>query len=222
MCSSTLLLANKFAIYYLPLPSVVSFVQIIFSALVVILLKVCGVKVDSLETEKVKAYGMYIFAFVSSIYANMKALSNSNVETVIVFRACSPIAVSIIEYLFMGRELPNARSALSLFTVAMGAVVYCMSDSEFALKGLGAYTWAIIYFFLITFEMTYGKSLTANVKMDSVWGPVFYCNLLAAFPMWFLGYVNGDYINIGEKFADVPANGMMVLAFSCVVGLLIG
>lgn len=150
MCSSTLLLANKFAIYYLPLPSVVSFVQIIFSAAAIVVMKAAGVKVDALEKEKVKAYGMYIFAFVSSIYANMKALSNSNVETVIVFRACSPIAVSIIEYLFMGRELPNARSALALVTVAFGAVIYCLSDSEFALKGLGAYTWAIIYFFLTT------------------------------------------------------------------------
>jgi drug/metabolite transporter (DMT)-like permease len=210
------------AIAYLPLPSVVSFVQIIFAAVVIVLMKGCGVKVDSLEKEKMKAYAMYIFAFVSSIYANMQALAHSNVETVIVFRACSPIAVSVIEYLFMGRELPNTRSAISLSVVAIGAVAYCLSDSEFALKGISAYTWAIIYFFLITFEMTYGKSLTANVKMESVWGPVLYCNLLAALPMYLLGYVNGDYDNLGEKVADVPANGMMILAFSCIAGLLIG
>jgi drug/metabolite transporter (DMT)-like permease len=222
ICSSTLLLANKMAIAYLPLPSVVSFVQIIFAAVVIVLMKGCGVKVDSLEKEKMKAYAMYIFAFVSSIYANMQALAHSNVETVIVFRACSPIAVSVIEYLFMGRELPNTRSAISLSVVAIGAVAYCLSDSEFALKGISAYTWAIIYFFLITFEMTYGKSLTANVKMESVWGPVLYCNLLAALPMYLLGYVNGDYDNLGEKVADVPANGMMILAFSCIAGLLIG
>lgn len=222
ICSSTLLLANKMAIAYLPLPSVVSFIQIIFSAVVVVAMKIGGVNIDGLEKEKVKAYGWYIFAFVSSIYANMQALAHSNVETVIVFRACSPIAVSVIEYIFMGRELPNARSAASLSVVAIGAIIYCMSDSEFALKGLSAYTWAIIYFFLITFEMTYGKSLTANVKMESVWGPVLYCNLLAALPMYLLGYINGDYNNLSEKMMEVPANGMMVLAFSCVAGLLIG
>jgi hypothetical protein len=39
-----------------------------------------------------------------------------------------------------------------------------------------AYSWVVTYFFLITFEMTYGKKLTSSVKMDSVWGPVLYCN----------------------------------------------
>lgn len=222
LCSSTLLLANKLAINYFPLPSVVSFVQIISSAVAVLGLKFCGVAVDDLEWKKLKAYAMYIVAFVSCIYANMQALANSNVETVIVFRACSPISVCLIEYFFMGRETPNRRSTLSLLTVAGGAIVYCLSDSQFAMNGFKAYSWAIIYFVLITFEMTYGKALTSAVKMDSVWGPVLYCNLLAAFPMFLLGYVNGDYINIGEKLAEVPTNGMMILLFSCVVGTLIG
>ena len=53
----------------------------------------------------------------------------------------------------------------------MGAMVYCMSDAEFNINGFGAYYWVSIYFFLITFEMTYGKKLTSSVKMDSVWGP---------------------------------------------------
>jgi GDP-mannose transporter len=152
----------------------------------------------------------------------MQALSHSNVETVIVFRACSPIAVSVVEYLFMDRAWPSLRSTLSLCAVALGALIYCMSDSQFALNGISAYTWVIIYFFLITFEMTYGKKLTSSVKMDSVWGPVLYCNLLAALPMFLLGYTNGDYDGIGDKLAELPANGAMILLFSCVAGTLIG
>merc|ERR1719487_25829 len=103
LCSSTLLLANKAALVYLPLPSVVSFIQIISSAVAVYGIKMAGVKVDDFEASKLKAYAMYILAFVAAIYANMKALAHSNVETVIVFRSCTPIAVSLIEYLFMGR-----------------------------------------------------------------------------------------------------------------------
>jgi drug/metabolite transporter (DMT)-like permease len=163
-----------------------------------------------------------IVAFVAAIYANMKALQSSNVETVIVFRACSPIAVTVVEYLFMDRTWPSLRSNLSLFVVSFGAILYCMSDSEFALKGMEAYYWVILYFFLITFEMTYGKKLTSSVKMDSVWGPVLYCNLLAAVPMFVLGYVNGDYDNVDEKLQELPANGAMLLMFSCIAGTLIG
>jgi len=222
LCSSTLLLANKMAINYLPLPSVVSFCQIVFAAIVVLILKSCCVEIDGFDREKLKAYAMYIVAFVSAIYANMQALQHSNVETVIVFRACSPIAVAILEWALMGRALPSGRSALSLAMVAFGAIVYCLCDSEFMLIGIKAYTWVIIYFFLITFEMTYGKKLTSSVKMESVWGPVLYCNLLAAMPMFLLGYGNGDYENIAESFSEMPANGMAILIFSCVAGTLIG
>jgi GDP-mannose transporter len=222
LCSSTLLLANKMAIEYLPFPSVVSFLQIVFAAVVVLFLKFFCVEIDGFDREKLKAYAMYIVAFVAAIYANMQALKHSNVETVIVFRACSPIAVSILEYLFMGRALPSGRSALSLGLVAFGAILYCFSDSEFMLNGIRAYTWVIIYFFLITFEMTYGKKLTSSVKMESVWGPVLYCNFLAAAPMFLLGYGNGDYENIAESLSEMPANGMAILIFSCIAGTLIG
>ena len=222
VCSSTLLLANKMAIEYLPVPSVVSFIQIISSAVAVLVLKLLGVQVDNLEWDKVKAYAMYIVAFVAAIYANMQALSHSNVETVIVFRACSPISVTIIEYFLMDRAWPSLRSSISLGLVALGALIYCMSDSQIALNGLSAYTWVVIYFVLITFEMTYGKKLTSSVKMDSVWGPVLYCNLLAALPMFLLGYSNGDYEGVYDKLVEMPANGVYILLFSCVAGTLIG
>jgi drug/metabolite transporter (DMT)-like permease len=222
LCSSTLLLANKMTMAYLPIPAVVSFIQIFSSAVFILLYKVMGGTVDAIEWPKVKAYSLYIVAFVAAIYANMQALNHSNVETVIVFRACSPIAVTIVEYFFMDRAWPSLRSTMSLIVVAMGAICYCMSDSQFNLEGIEAYYWVMTYFVLITFEMTYGKRLTSSVKMESVWGPVLYCNLLAAFPMFMIGYVNGDFENIQEKLAEVPANGVMLLIFSCVAGTMIG
>jgi len=102
------------AMFYLPLPAVVSFIQILSSTVAILLFKLCGGTVDNLEWSKVKAYALYIVAFVAAIYANMKALSHSNVETVIVFRACTPISVTIVEYLFMDRAWPSVRSCLSL------------------------------------------------------------------------------------------------------------
>jgi GDP-mannose transporter len=180
------------------------------------------VQVDNLEWSKIKPYSIYIVAFVAAIYSNMKALSLSNVETVIVFRACSPLTVTIIEYLLMDRAMPSLRSSLSLGLVALGAIFYCKSDSEFELNGIAAYYWVFIYAGFITFEMTYGKKLTSSVKMDSVWGPVLYCNILAALPMFFLGYINGDYENIFEKLVAIPPQGIALIAFSCVTGTLIG
>jgi GDP-mannose transporter len=152
----------------------------------------------------------------------MKALDNSNVETVIIFRACSPIAVTVIEYFFMDRSWPSMRSSLSLIIVSLGAIVYCMSDSQLALEGVGAYGWVTAYFFLITFEMTYGKKLTSTVKMDSVWGPVLYCNLLSIIPMGLLGYSVGEFDTAWDQVLNLPPMGVLILLFSCVAGCLIG
>ena len=217
-----MLLTNKMVMQYLPVPSVVSFIQIFVSTIALLFMKLMGVKIDNLEWSKVKAYSWYIIAFVGSVYCNMQALKHTNVETVIVFRSCTPIAVSIVEYLFMGRHLPNTRSTISLILVALGAVVYCMTDSMFVTSGISAYSWVIIYFFLIAFEMTYGKQLTKSVVMESVWGPVLYCNILAARPMFLLGYLNGDYVGIDEKMSELPANGALILLLTCVTGTLIG
>lgn len=207
---------------YLPLPSVVSVIQIISSTVFVLGIKLAGVSVDDLQWDKIKPYSLYILAFVAAIYSNMKALEHSNVETVIVFRACTPLAVTVIEYIFMGRSWPNFRASLSLLVVAFGAVMYCTTDSEFSLHGLEAYYWAILYFVLITFEMTYGKKLTSSVRMDSVWGPVLYCNLLAAGPMFLLGYSAGDFDNVSSALVEIPANGWFIIIFSCIGGTLIG
>ena len=217
-----MLLANKVAINYIPLPSVISFIQIVASCFIIFGLKLFGVQVDSLEWAKVKPYALYIGCFVGSIYTNMIALYYSNVETVIVFRACSPIAVTIIEYLFMDRAMISLRSAVSLSIVAVGAVAYCLSESQLSLDGPASLFWSFIYLILITIEMTYGKKLTSTVKMETVWGPVLYCNVLAALPMFLLGYVNGDYATAWPQLQALDFNALLVLGFSCITGTLIG
>lgn len=100
--------------------------------------------------------------------------------------------------------------------------MYCMADSQLALDGLSSYGWVITYFFLITFEMTYGKKLTSAVKMDSVWGPVLYCNLLSIVPMGALGILSGDFDNVSEHLSSMNSVGWFLLIFSCIVGTLIG
>lgn len=44
-----------------------------------------------------------------SVYASMKALQGSNMETQIVFRSATPIAVAGLEYFFLEREMPSAK-----------------------------------------------------------------------------------------------------------------
>ena len=49
------------------------------------------------------------------------------------------------------------------------------------------YCRATFYFFIICFEMTYGKVITNSVRMDSSWGPVYYTNMIGILPTLALG-----------------------------------
>merc|ERR1711871_1296903 len=104
---SLMLIGNKLAVYFVPAPSFILWSQLAVSAFAVWILGVMGfIKVDSLVWHKVKAFGPVALVFVGTIFANMKTLQYANVETFIVFRASTPIAISICDYLFLGRELP--------------------------------------------------------------------------------------------------------------------
>ncbi|GAB5031638.1 Hypothetical protein NocV09_00601910 [Nannochloropsis oceanica] len=233
VCSGTMLLFNKLAMYYVPVPSFVTVVQLLFAVGIILLLqRLHIVPPDPLESSRVKPYLVYTVAFVLGVYCNMRALSHSNVETVIIFRSCTPLAVSLCDFIFLGRELPSRRSCLALLTIAAGAYGYVQTDSQFKMDGLAAYSWAILYFVTICFEMTYGKKITSGVRFNSMWGPTFYTNFLSVAPMFCLGYLMGDFQDFslmeggsglggGEAWMWTKM-GLVMLAVSSVVGTLIG
>ena len=105
-----------------------------------------------------------------------QALQNFNIETIIVFRACCPLVVSMLDYVFLGRSLPSAPSLLCLVLLVAGAAGYVASDAQFALNGWAAYSWATTYFFIISVEMAYGKHVIGPAgHFKSMWGE---CNRL--------------------------------------------
>jgi len=61
--------------------------------------------IDELSWKFMKPYLFYNTLFAFGIYANMRSLSGSNVETVIVFRSLSPLIVSFLDWTFLGREV---------------------------------------------------------------------------------------------------------------------
>ncbi len=46
-------------------------------------------------------------SFVASIYFNLCALEVSSVESIIVARSCLPLAMSMLNYIFFGRQVPT-------------------------------------------------------------------------------------------------------------------
>ena len=154
LCSGSLVLLNKLTLHFLPFPSLVVCFQL-FACIVIIygamFLKI--IDVDPIKWEYVRPYMLYIFFFCTGIYCNMRSLSISNVETVIVFRALSPMVVAFLDAMFLGREWPSKRSWGGLITLVIGAIGYASYDEKFQTQGLQAYSWPTLYTIIIALEM---------------------------------------------------------------------
>ena len=87
----------------------------------------------------------------------MRSLNIANVETIIVFRALSPIIVAFMDALCLGREWPSKRSWAGLLTLVAGAYGYASYDEKFQTQGMNAYFWPSLYTIIIASEMVRRK-----------------------------------------------------------------
>jgi len=215
-CSSTLLVINKVAIHLIPDASFVLLCQFVASAAAVSSLRLVrpDMDIEELKWEKVKPFSVAVAFFFMCLLCNTQALKFVNVESVIVFRSCSPIAVALLDRVALGKELPNPMAMLALCSLIGGAVIYCMAENGVQ---IGGYFWLCAYFVFIVIEMVFVKFVVDTVEM-STWTRVYYNNLLSV-PMAILSSIcMGDF-----AFTAVVWTGgaITALILSCVVGVII-
>lgn len=222
------MLLNKLTLHFLPFPSLVVCFQL-FACIVIIygamLLKI--IEVDPIQWKFVKPYLLYILFFSTGIYCNMRSLNISNIETVIVFRSLTPMAVAFLDALFLGREWPSHRSWVALSTLVVGAYGYASFDEKFQTQGYHAYIWPTLYTCIIALEMAYGKKIVKDVPLQTRSGPVVYTNLIGFVPMLLLANVGSEYSKFwdfywGESNGKFPPLGILLLFVGSFVGTGIG
>mmetsp|Transcript_17915 Transcript_17915/g.41309 ORF Transcript_17915/g.41309 Transcript_17915/m.41309 type:complete len:357 (+) Transcript_17915:147-1217(+) len=227
-CSGSLVLLNKLTVHFLPFPSLVVCFQLFACIIIVYGAALCRiVEVDPIQWEYVKPYMLYIVFFSTGIYCNMRSLNISNVETVIVFRALSPMAVAFLEALFLGREWPSRRSWFGLITMVIGAYGYASNDEKFQTQGYHAYFWPTLYTLIIALEMAYGKKIVQDVPLKTRSGPVIYTNLIGFLPMLLLANIGSEYSKLwefywGEASGKIPTLSLFLLLLGSLVGTGIG
>lgn len=213
ICSSSLLVINKLTVNYFPAPCVILFLQLLFSAAVVLVGFVVGlIQHDALDYRKLKHFGPICVGFLGTIFANLKVLQHSNVETFITFRSCSPLIIAFCEYLFLGRQLPSPANVLCLGTLVIGASGYVYFDSAFKIE---AYVWLGIWFVAFVFEAVYVKHVCQSVQMSS-WERVFYTNMpsalaLAAVLPW---------LPESKMVGNLTRGQTVLVSISCIIGLM--
>lgn len=221
LCSSSLLLLNKIVLTFFPFPSYVTTFQFAFAIITITGMQFLDfVQIKKIDGEILKSYGIYVLLFMSGIYANMRALETSNVETVIVARACTPLIVSFLDYQFMGRTKPSLKSFASMLAIVMGAFYYVMNDDKFHSTGASSYNWALTYMGLIALEMTFGKHVKNKVE-TTLWESVYFTNFMSVVPMLLWATMMGEYEKEMEPDKSVNA-GLVFLVLSSIVGVGIG
>jgi len=213
LCSACLLISNKVAVHLLEAPSFIIFSQLIGTVLVVKAAKMLGyIQCDALEKKKAMAFLPVALIFVMTIFLNMKSLQYANVETFMIFRFSTPICIAVADYSFLGRQLPSSQSWISLFVLLLGSVGYGLSDSFFEVEG---YAFCAIWYVMFCLDQIYLKHITNTVKMESNWGRVYYCNLLAALPLFVPFFLNSSEI---VAVQNMSFNGFLALMISVLLG----
>jgi len=208
---------NKIGITVFPFPATLLAVQLGFAAVgmwIMGALKV--VEVEPLTTEKVFAFGVTPLAFLATLVANIKILEYANVETFIMVRNSTPLATCVLDWFFLGRELPDMRSWFALLIAALGAGGYMYFDAQFQMT---AYSWAVGWLAIFLFDQVYIKHVISTVQMSN-WTRVYYTNFIAALPV----------LVYATQFEGFPANlqiytnastllGASVVGISCAMGM---
>ena len=214
-CSSTLLMFNKVAIFCVPAPLCLLLVQLVFTVVGIKMLAVADfIDAVDLEWEKIKSFLPVALLFLLTIFTNIKVLQHCNVETFITFKCSTPLVMSLLDYVFLGRTLPSIQSWASLVVLLLGAAGYTMLDSNFNVTG---YLFIVAWYSVFCVDMVFIKRVTDTVEMTN-WARAYYQNVLALVPLglglMFIKVEVSVFIN-----SVCGVSSVFPILSSCVLGL---
>jgi len=125
------------------------------------------------------------------------------------------LAPAVLEWVFLGRELPGLRSSAALVITLLGAIAYMVADSHFEVRG---YSWAVVWLVIFIFDQVYIKHVVNTVEMTT-WSRVYYTNAIAAMPcvVHAIVFENAPF-NLVTGFSSPGPVGPCMLIVSAVLG----
>jgi GDP-mannose transporter len=197
-------------------PVFILILQLAFAAIVVKSCSVCGVlEAEKLRWGLMRPFLLVVFGFLGTLYANIKVLMYSNVETFITFRSSTPLVLSLADWIFLGRELPGGRSIFSLVMLLSSCAGYTYFDQGFKLQ---AYGWLCVWYCFFLFEACWVKFLCDSMPNMTNWGRVFYTNFMSATALAFVfPFCKGEH-ELLKHYTFTPPQ-IVLLFMSCAIGV---
>jgi solute carrier family 35 protein len=210
LCSSTMLILNKLAITAYPAPSSLLFLQLLSSSICIyVASRLRCISLQLVSISYIRSYMIVALTFLAALFSNIKVLQYANIETFIVFRASTPLAISVLDYIFLGRDLPTFKSSISLFCLLLGALSYVRADSQFEVR---AYSWVFCWFAVFCFDQIFIKHVVDTADVSS-WTNSFWTNTVAIVPALLLTLIRA------EHKATLNADAILFVIMSCLFGV---
>ena len=217
--SSTMLIVNKACMAVLPAPCTVTLLQVTVTTVLIGAARCCSlVEIQIVDRAVLSQYVIYALIFVLGINFTMRSLAITNVETVLLFRSCSPVLVSFVDTLYLGREMPSRRSFLSMLCIVLGATWFASNElqTDTSMLDVPGVCVNTVNLLLTATLMTWGKHVTDRCDVNLTTS-VFICNLTSVLPILALVVLEKEYLIIREhRWLSCRAVG--VLGASCVMG----
>jgi drug/metabolite transporter (DMT)-like permease len=202
ICSSCMLVVNKSAMKVLPFVYTNTAMQTAASAVLLLIARHFRYIAFSNPTLKtVWSWSGVLAAWIVPILLNMKAVHLVTVETMMMFRSLTIVAVAIGDY-FLLKTIINFREGFSCLVISVGGLIYASNDLNFHFEG---YVWGAAYSFGMVVNSLYIKHCFNKHKDMSSWEKSFLNNLLATPAVLILAFAFED--------------SSTVLSLSCVMGL---
>jgi drug/metabolite transporter (DMT)-like permease len=216
LCSSCMLVVNKSAMKVLPHVYTNTAMQTAASAVLLLAARHFGYISFSNPTLKVVwGWSGVLAAWIVPILLNMKAVHLVSVETMMMFRSLTIVAVAIGDY-FLLKTTINFREGVSCLVISVGGLIYASNDLNFHFEG---YVWGAAYSLGMVVNSLYIKHCFNQHKDMSSWEKSFLNNLLATPAVLMLVVSFEDVSTISNDLSSLSFTGLAVLILSLVMGL---
>lgn len=224
LSSSSLLVLNKVAITAIPSASLLLFIQLLSTVIIILVPALSGkLNVDFFPRKKVlAAYVSVANIFLATVYSNFRVIQTVGVNPFIVLRCSTPLLVSILDWMFMARNLPGRLSLASLTGILVGGSLYAHSklDDDVFINGSFIDShggpWCIIWLISFLLDMIYIKYIVDSFPCSAEERTLYQNGLALPFLGLFLSSGIEGY-EFRESFRT-PWTARLAVTLSCFAG----
>jgi len=225
MSSSSLLVLNKVAIKAIPNASLLLFTQLGSTVVIVAAPAFVGKARVNFKPEGkvVRAYSTVAMVFLTTIYSNFQVIHSIGINPFIVLRCSTPLIVSVLDWAFMGRTLPDWKSTLALCGILSSGSMYArlkVADPDFGTNGSGdaesGLWWSAIWLVSFLLDMVYIKYVVEAYPCSGS-ERTLYQNFLALPILVVLLNVGVEKYNMVEA-VNAPKSAWIAVVMTCFAG----